>query len=72
MTQQLERAISELQKLSEPAQDAMAALILEQIADDSAWDEAFARSQVQLSKLAAKVRADIAAGRVRRLSSTKP
>jgi hypothetical protein len=72
MTQRLEQAISELQQLPEPAQDAMAALILEQIADDAVWDDAFARSQSQLSKLADKARADITAGRVRRLSPTKP
>lgn len=63
MTQLLEQAIAEARKLPEPAQDAIAALILEQIADDRAWDEAFAGSQGQLAKLAAKVREDIAEGR---------
>ncbi len=52
MTQLLEHAVAEAQKLPDPAQDAIAALILEQIADDHAWDEAFARSQGQLSRLA--------------------
>jgi hypothetical protein len=65
MTQLLEHAIAEAQKLSGSAQDSIAALILEQIADDHAWDEAFVRSQDQLARLAAKVREDIAAGRVR-------
>jgi hypothetical protein len=72
MTQRLERAILELQKLPEPAQDAIAALILEQITDDSAWDEAFARSQGQLARLANKAREDVAAGRVRNLSHRRP
>ena len=50
----------------EPAeQDAIAALILEELADDRRWDESFANSQDQLSKLAAKVRQDITDGRAR-------
>jgi len=72
MTQRLEQAIAEAQKLPGPAQDAIAALILEQIADDHAWDEAFARSQEQLAQLAGKAREDIAAGRVRNLGPRKP
>jgi hypothetical protein len=65
MTQLLERAIEELKKLEEPDQDALAAIILEEIADEQAWDEAFARSQPQLARLAEKVREDIRQGRVR-------
>jgi hypothetical protein len=72
MTQQLERAISELRNLSDPAQDAIAAMIFEQIADDRAWDEAFTRSQCQLGRLAHKARTDVTAGKVRRLSSRTP
>ena len=72
MTQLLERAIAEVGKLPDPEQDAIAALILEQIADDRAWDEAFDRSQDQLAQLADKVREDIAAGRVRRLGRSVP
>ncbi len=67
MTQLLERAIAEARKLPDPAQDAIARLILEDIADDYARDESFIRSQDQLGQLAAKVRQDIAAGRVRPL-----
>jgi hypothetical protein len=65
MTRLLESAIDEARKLPDPAQDAIAAIILEQIADDRAWDEAFTRSQDQLARLAAKAREDITAGRVR-------
>jgi hypothetical protein len=64
MTELLEHAIEEARKLPAPAQDAIATLILDQIADDQAWDDAFARSQDQLARLAAKAREDIAAGRV--------
>ncbi len=65
MTQLLEQAIGEARKLPAPEQDAIAALILEELADERRWDEAFAASQDRLSELAAKVRRDIAAGRVR-------
>ena len=64
MTQLLERALSEVKKLSVAEQDAIAAIILEEIADERRWDEAFARSQDQLAKLAEETRADIRAGRV--------
>ena len=67
MTQLLENAIDEVRKLPATAQDAIAALIFDQIADDRAWDQAFARSQDQLARLADKVRADISAGQVRPL-----
>ena len=65
MTQLLEQAIAEVKKLVPSEQDAIAALILDEIADEQLWDRAFARSQDQLSRLAAKVREDINAGRVR-------
>jgi hypothetical protein len=68
MTQLLERAIAEIKNLPESEQDAIAALILEQIADDRAWDKSFSRSQDQLSRLARKAREDVAAGRVRDLT----
>ncbi len=65
MTQLLDQAIEEARKLPASEQDAIATLILEVLADDRRWDETFANSQDQLSKLAAKVRRDIADGRVR-------
>jgi hypothetical protein len=65
MTQLLQQAIAELQKLPDTDQDAMATLILAEIADEKAWDDAFGASQEKLSKMASKVRDDIRAGRVR-------
>jgi len=59
MTPLLEQAIAEIRKLAAPEQDALAALILEEIADERRWDEASGRSQHQLAKLAAKVREDM-------------
>ncbi len=64
VTQTLERAIAELKKLPDEKQDSHAALILDELGDDQLWDEAFARSQDALSRLADKVREDIRAGRV--------
>jgi hypothetical protein len=59
------QALDAVQKLAPQEQDAIAALILDELADDQRWDEAFARSESQLAIIAEKVRADIAAGRVR-------
>ena len=65
MTQLLEQALEELQKLPSSEQDVIASLILEEIQDEQRWEEAFARSQDRLEQIAAKVRADIRAGRIR-------
>ena len=64
MTQLLEQAIGEARKLPEDEQDAIAALILEELADERRWEDAFAGSQAQLSRLAEKVKQEIKAGRV--------
>ncbi len=65
MTQLLEKALAEVQKLTDLDQDAIAAMILDELADERRWDQAFARSQDQLGRLADRVRQDIHAGRVR-------
>ena len=65
MTHLLQHAISELQKLSDSQQDAMAAVILDEIADEAKWQSAFESSQDELTRLAEKVREDIRQGQVR-------
>ncbi len=65
MTQLLQQAWSEIQKLPEPDQDAIAAIILDELEDERRWDEAFANSQEKLAILAERVRGDIRAGHVR-------
>jgi hypothetical protein len=65
MTQLLEQALAKLQGLPELEQDAIAALILDELADEERWQKSFAQSQDQLAKLADRARADIQAGRVR-------
>ena len=67
MSQLLDQVIEEVRKLSESEQDAITAVILEEMADERRWDDAFAGSQPQLARLAEKVRADIRAGRVREM-----
>ncbi|MCI0361243.1 MAG: hypothetical protein L0211_22405 [Planctomycetaceae bacterium] len=67
MTQLLEQALEAVQQLPPAEQDSIASLILQELADEKRWDEAFARTQVQLDRLADKVEADVAAGRVRDL-----
>jgi hypothetical protein len=64
MSQMLEQALTEVRKLPEPEQDAIASLILDELADERRWQASFAASQDQLARLAAKVREDIRAGRV--------
>jgi hypothetical protein len=65
MTQLLEKALAELRKLSQSEQDAIATLILEELADEKKWDDSFSGSQDQLARLATKVREDIREGRIR-------
>src|SRR5712691_13185674 len=67
MTTLLEKALAEVTKLAPEAQDAIAALILEELDDEQRWDTTFAATQPQLAKLAEKVREDIRAGRVRNI-----
>jgi hypothetical protein len=65
MTTLLEKALSEVQKLSASEQDAIAAVILQEIADEERWDDNFSNSQDKLSRLAAKVKDDIREGRIK-------
>ncbi|MGQ0603402.1 MAG: hypothetical protein ACT4QE_17105 [Anaerolineales bacterium] len=64
MTGLLEKAIAQVQQLSSEQQDAIAALILEELADEEKWERAFAQSQDALARLAEKVRSDIRTGNV--------
>ncbi len=66
MTDLLEQALAEVQKLPPAEQDAIAAIILDELADEQRWSQAFAGSQDELARLANRVREDIRAGRVRK------
>ena len=63
MTKLLERAVAEASARPEAEQDALAARILAEIADEREWDRAFAATtDEEWDKLAAMARRDIAAG----------
>ena len=72
MTKLLDRAITEVQKLSDAEQDAIAALILDRISDDEAWERSFARSQNELAAMAQRAREQVRTGRSRDLGSRHP
>ena len=67
MTQLLEKVLTEVYKLPPEQQDVIAAIIFEELEDERRWEKSFAESQDQLTKLAEKVRADIKAGRVKKM-----
>lgn len=67
MTDLLERAIAKLKTLPASEQDAIAAMILEELEDEILWDAAFARSHDALAKLAADAMAEYNAGKTQDL-----
>ena len=67
MTQFLEKVLIEVSKLPPEKQNAIAAVILEELEDEGLWDKTFAESQDEFAQLACKVRADIKAGRIKKM-----
>jgi len=67
MTRLLKKAMNEVEKLPESEQDAVAALVLEELASEQRWTESFSKSQDALAKLAERALADHAAGRTKPL-----
>ena len=65
MSQRLDQAVAEVRKLPDVDQDAIAALILDEIDDDRRWDETFARSPGKLAALAARAVEQVKAGQCR-------
>jgi len=63
MTQLLERAISEVNKLPPSEQDAIAAILFEELASEHRWSDSFAKSQDVLAKLADEALAEHVAGK---------
>ncbi|MBW4650044.1 MAG: hypothetical protein KME06_15330 [Kastovskya adunca ATA6-11-RM4] len=68
MTDLLERAIAKLKTLPASEQDAIAAMILEELEDEARWDATFAKSQDVLAKLAAEAMAEYRAGKTQELN----
>jgi hypothetical protein len=67
MTKLLEKALEEVAKLPASEQDAMAAIVLEELASEKRWTESFAKSQDKLAKLAEEALAEYNAGRTKPL-----
>lgn len=65
MTQLLEKALSEAAKLPDAEQDAVAAILLQEMASERRWSDAFGNSQNLLGKMAAQALAEYAAGRTK-------
>jgi hypothetical protein len=63
MTKLLDKAIEAATKLPPEQQDAVAALVLDEIASEKRWEEAFAKSQDVLAALAKEALGEHAAGK---------
>ena len=63
MTTLLQQAFFEAAKLPPTEQDALATLLLEEMADEQRWKKSFAQSQDVLAKLAHEALAESAAGK---------
>lgn len=67
MTELLERAIARLKTLPTNDQDAIAAMILEELENEVRWDTTLANSQEVLARLAAEAMAEYRAGTTQEL-----
>ena len=65
MSPLLEHAVAEARKLPDADQEAIAALILQEIEEDRKWEESFARSPEKLRALAERAAEQVRAGRFR-------
>jgi len=65
MSQLLDQAVAEARKLPDAEQDAIAAVILEEIEDDRRWEVSFARSPDKLAALAARAAEQVRDGQSR-------
>ena len=64
----LGQAIARARELPDAQQDAIAALVLEEIADEARWDTAFARSPGVLERLAAEAEEEDRGGLTREMN----
>jgi hypothetical protein len=65
MTKLLQKAFAEASKLPEEQQEAIANLLLEELASDRQWSDAFLKSQNQLAHLADRALRDCEEGRTK-------
>jgi hypothetical protein len=62
MTELLQKAFDEAAKLPREEQDALASLVLDELASEARWTDAFAKSQDKLTRLAEEARAEFRQG----------
>jgi hypothetical protein len=62
MTDLLAKALTEVKRLPPSEQDALAAILLQELATEQRWTESFAKSQDVLEKLAQEALAEHRAG----------
>jgi hypothetical protein len=67
MTKLLEKALEQVAKLPASEQNAVAAILLEELASEERWAQSFAKSQEELAKLAEQALAEYNAGRTKPL-----
>lgn len=67
MTELLEQAIAKVRNLSENEQDTIAAIILEELEDETKWDKSFTNSQDLLASLAGEAMQEYQAGETEEL-----
>jgi hypothetical protein len=72
MTKLLEQAFAEAAKLPADAQDALAAAILQEVASEEHWTEAFARHPDALAALADEALRELRAGDTKPLDPDRP
>ena len=66
MTKLLERALSEISKLPEKEQDALASVLLQKMAAEKKWSKMFEQSQDILADMAQEAEEEYNAGNTRR------
>ena len=62
MTDLLEKALNEVKKLPPSEQDAVTAILLQELAAEQRWAESFAKSQDALEKMAEEALVEYRAG----------
>ncbi|MEK6756641.1 MAG: hypothetical protein AABZ02_10870 [Bacteroidota bacterium] len=67
MTKLLEKAVAVIASLPEQEQDALASLILEELASEENWSRAFSQSNESLERLANEALAEYRAGKTKPL-----
>ncbi len=68
MTKLLEKAFNAISQLSEPDQDSVASFILEELASEERWTNAFSASGDKLTQLAKEAIAEYKSGKSRPLN----